>query len=162
MLQAYSYFKAQFEAYIAGNSEEMSGLLFAVVNGFVVVDIHLDSSDIPENIFESINASGRSLSEFDLLRNNIFLRAGVDSNRLYHEYWQHFDDDAFWTPETLSQFLLDFLTAKLGIEIETGDLFTLYDWHYRSTLEMSQGVEHELAELRRHAEVYRKKIERDA
>lgn len=162
MFRAYDYFKAQIVAYIAGNSEKMSGLLSAVVNDFVVIEIHLNSSDRPEKIFESINASGQNLSEFDLLRNNIFLRAGVDSNRLYHEYWQHFDYDAFWTPETLSQFLRAFLTAKLGIEIETSDLFQLYDRHYRSTLRADQDLEHELAELKRHAEIYREKIERDA
>ena len=161
ILRAYDYFKAQIVAYIAGDSKKMSGLLSAVVNDFVVVQIHLDSSDRPEKIFESINASGRNLSEFDLLRNNIFLRAGVDSNRLYHEYW-HFDNDAFWTPETLSQFLQDFLTVKLEIEIETDDLFELYDRHYRSTLKANQDVEHELAELKRHAEIYREKIEHDA
>ncbi|MDE0398950.1 MAG: DUF262 domain-containing protein [Candidatus Poribacteria bacterium] len=160
ILRAYDYFKSQVVAYIAEDSEKMSGLLSAVVNDFVVVQIHLDSSDRPEKIFESINASGRNLSEFGLLRNNIFLRAGVDSNRLYHEYW-HFDDNAFWTPETLSQFLRDFLTAKLGIEIETHDLFNLYNQHYRPNLGANQGVEHELAELRGYAEVYREKLERD-
>ena len=113
MLRAYNYFKSQIVAYIAGDSQKMSGLLSAVVHDFVVIAIYLDLSDRPEKIFESINASGRNLSEFDLLRNNILLRAGVDSNRLYHEYW-HFDYDAFWTPETLSQFLRDFLTANLG------------------------------------------------
>ncbi len=161
MFRAYDYFKAQIVAYIAGDSQKMRRLFYAVVDDFVFVEIHLDSSDRPEKIFESINASGRNLSEFDLLRNNIFLRAGVDSNRLYHEYW-HFDYDAFWTPETLDQFLRDFLTAKLGIEIETDNLFELYDRHYCSTLQASQGVEHELAELKQHAEIYREKIERDA
>ncbi|MDE0325617.1 MAG: DUF262 domain-containing protein [Candidatus Poribacteria bacterium] len=161
ILQAYSYFKSQIVGYIAGDTQKMSGLLSAVVNDFVVIQIHLDSSDKTEKIFESINASGQNLSEFDLLRNNIFLRADVDSNRLYHEYW-HFDDDAFWTPETLSQFLRDFLTAKLGIEIETHDLFNLYNQHYRPNLGANQGVEHELAELKQHAEVYREKIEPDA
>ncbi|MYB96844.1 MAG: DUF262 domain-containing protein, partial [Gammaproteobacteria bacterium] len=161
ILQAYNYFKAQIVAYIAGGRKKMSGLLSAVAHDFVVVEIHLDSSDRPEKIFESINASGRNLSEFGLLRNNIFLRAGVDSNRLYHEYWQHFDDGPLWTPETLSKFLRDFLTAKLGIEIETHDLFNLYNQHYRPNLGANQGVEHELAELRGYAEVYREKLERD-
>ena len=161
ILRAYDYFKAQIVDYIAGESEKMSRLLFTVVNDFVVVQIDLDSSDRPENIFESINASGRNLSEFDLLRNNIFLRAGVDSNKLYHEYW-HFDYDAFWTPETLDQFLRDFLTTKLGMEIEISDLFNVYERHHRSALEAHQDVEHELAELKQHAELYRKKIERDA
>ena len=162
ILHAYTYFKEQIAAYVVGGEEKINGLLSSILNDLVVVQIILDSSDTAENIFASLNTGGRQLSEFDLLRNNIFLRAGVDSNRLFHEYWQHFDDGALWTPETLDQFLHDFLTAKLGIEIETGDLFNVYEQHYRATLEVGQGVEHELAELRRYAAVYLEKIERDA
>ena len=112
-----------------------------------------------EKIFESIKTGARRLSEFDLLRNNIFLRAGPDIDimkGLYDTYWVHFEEDVFWTTEILDQFLRGFLTTKLGIEIDTDDLFNVYDRQYRSTLEADQGIEHELAELKQHAEVYQK------
>ena len=69
--------------YIAGDSEKISGLLSAVINDFVVVQIDLDSSDRPEKIFESINASGRNLSEFDLLRNNALPLIGRRKSNIF-------------------------------------------------------------------------------
>ena len=108
-------------------------------------------------IFETINTSARRISEFEYVRNNIFLRAGVDNReRLWHKYLAHFEKGDFWTPGIYDQFLQDFLTTKLGIDIKTDKLFDVYERQYRSTLEADQGIEHELAELKQHAEVYQK------
>ena len=160
--KAHDYFKAQITAYVAADFKKIEGLLSSIVHDFCVIQISLDESGKPKNIFISRPPRGRSLSEFDLLRNNLFLRAEDDRDRLYHTSWIHFEEDPFWNPEILDQFLHDFLTAKLGIEIETSALFELYDRHRCSSLEANQGIEYELAELKQHAEVYREKIERDA
>ena len=109
-----------------------------------------------EKIFETIEYIGRGLSEFEMLRNNIFLRAGAYGRELYNEYWVHFEEDTFWTLAILDQFLRDFLTTKLKKDIKTDDLFDLYEKQYRSTLEPEQGIEHELAELKQFAEAYQK------
>ena len=165
MLRAYDYFKAQITSYVDGDYEKIDRLLSAILHDFVVVHIILDESDASENIFATLNARGERLSEFDLLRNSIFLRTGAYREELYLSYWVHFEEDPFWTTEILEQFLRDFLTAKLEIDIETDDLFTVYERKYRPTLEADQGlqdVEHELAELSRYAEVYRERIELDA
>jgi hypothetical protein len=55
-----------------------------------------------------------------------------------------------------------FSRYKVGHKIETNSVFEVYERHYRSTLETGQGVEHQLTELKRYAEVYREKIERKA
>ena len=104
---------------MAGDYEKVDRLLSAIFHNFVLAHIILDGSDAPENIFATINASGQRLSEFDLLRNSIFLRTGAYREELYLSYWVHFEEDPFWTTEILEQFLRDFLTAKLGIDIET-------------------------------------------
>jgi len=114
------------------------------------------SIDVSEKIFATISTSGRRLTEFEHVRNNIFLRAAVDSERLYHTYLAHFEEGFFWTTGIYDQFLQDFLTTKLGIDIKTDKLFDVYERQYRSTLEADQGIEHELAELQRHAEAYQK------
>ena len=102
------------------------------------------------------NYIAREPSEFEMLRNYIFLRAGADSKKLYNQYWVPFEENTFWTTGISDQFFRDFLTEKLGIGIKTHDLFEVYDSQYRSTLEAGQGIEHELAELKRHAEDYQR------
>ena len=164
ILEAYDYFNAQITAYVAADSEKIKGLVRSITDDFCVVRISLDT-DTPENIFSSINATGRRFSEFDLLRNNLFLRAGDGTDTLYHMYWHQFDTDPFWNPETLSQFLQDFLKHKLGQGVEINDAFEVYQRHYLPTLAPDQGIlgiEYELSELKQHAEVYRAKVEGDA
>ena len=158
--QAYNYFKAQINAYVARDSDKLEKLLDSFIYNFTVVKIMVNPSDSPETIFTSLNTGGRSLSQFDLLRNDIFLRAGADIEKLYHAYWTCFEDP-FWKSETFDEFLRGFLTAKLGIKIETDNLFNVYVQQYRSTLKAEQSVEQELSELKRHAEIYREKIKHD-
>ena len=103
------------------------------------------------------------MSEFDWLRNDLFLRAGSDPEKLYTKYWSHFETDTFWDDETLVEFLRDFLIAKLGPDcVDTDNLFDVYRNYYSRKLAADQGVENELSELKQHAEVYREKVERDA
>lgn len=160
--KAHDYFKAQITTYVAADFKKIEGLLSSIVHDFVVLQVQLDTSDASENIFASLNTRGQKLSVFDQLRNNLFLRAEDETDRLYYEYWQQFDADPFWNPDTLSQFLRDFLEHKLGPGVETHDAFEIYQKQYLPTLTAGQGIEHELSELKQHAEVYRERIEHDA
>ena len=161
IFQAYDYFKGQALSYVARDRKKMKQLLSAIIYGFTFLES--DLSEPPGKIFETSGPSGRKRSEFDLLRNDLFLRAGSASEKLYAKYWSHFYTDVFWGDETLVQFLRDFLIAKLGPGcVETDNLFDVYRNYYCKTLTANQSVEHEFAELKQHAEVYREMIERDA
>ena len=131
----YNYFKSEIESYVNRDREKMLALFRSILNDFSFVQILLDSGDEPEKIFESLNARAKSLLQFDLLRNNLFLRARIESdrNRLYRDYWQHFES-AYWEEEVtvarkriaLSELFLEhFLRAKLGEEKVT-PLFSVY------------------------------------
>ena len=57
------------------------------------------------------------LDEFDLLRNDLFLRVKNSEQQevLYQEYWCYFDEESFWEEVgRTDEFLKYFLTAKLG------------------------------------------------
>lgn len=132
ILDAYDYFYKLTMDYInqdkdnldEGWKSKLDNLLSTVKAGLKVVQITLDKSDYSEKIFESINATGRKLSEFDYLRNNLFLRARqLDkpeteefiSERLYTDHWKDFEnDESYWEAEKLESFLINFLMAKLG------------------------------------------------
>ena len=156
----YDYFKYEIESYVNRDKDKMLALLRAILNDFGFVEISLDRDDEPEKIFESLNARAKPLLQFDLLRNNLFLRARVedDRDRLYSEYWKHFEGP-YWESEvrvgrskiTLSElFFQHFLTAKLGEE----DITPLYSAYQRSHLIGENSIEHELAEFKRYSVVY--------
>ena len=164
ILEAYRYFKDQIEGYVNSDRTKMLNLFRSILNGFGFVQIEIDSDDQPEKIFESLNARGKSLLQFDLLRNSLFLRARIaeDRDRLYRDHWKHFENP-YWEAEVtvarskiaLSElFFQHFLMAKLGEEKVT-PLFNMYE----RNIVGDEGVEYELSELKRYSETYQEIID---
>ena len=162
ILGAYNYFKNKIRAYVGDDCDfgKIRGLLGSIKSDFVVVQITLDSSDQPEKIFESINATGRMLSEFDYLRNNFFLRAGQfgidERENLYDTYWHFEDDSQYWDVDTLDSFFRAFLMAKWGLNCfseKNTKPFELYQ-KYQQKLTAEQGIEYEFQQLRDYAKSY--------
>ena len=137
VVNAYDYFYEWIRIYTAEEYDyhKLDSLIRIIKNRFHVVQIMLDPSDPSEKIFESINATGRMLSEFDYLRNNLFLRARqldtpkdivdifydgqLDTPKdivdvFYDKYWHFENSYSYWTADRLETFLRTFLLAKLG------------------------------------------------
>ena len=163
ILDAYIYFRCQIEEYVNSDRNKMLSLFRSILNGFGFVQIEIDSDDQPEKIFESLNARGKSLLHFDLLRNSLFLRARIaeDRDRLYRDHWKHFENP-YWEAEVtvarskiaLSElFFQHFLMAKLG-EAKVTPLFNMYE----RNIVGDEGVESELSELKRYSETYQEMI----
>lgn len=154
---AYNFFKTKIYDYVQNDYDKMDILFDSIVNDFGFVQILLDSGDEPEKIFESLNARGKHLLQFDLLRNNLFLRAHHDKDHLYKEYWDHFETP-YWDPEeklgTSSEiFLQHFLMAKLGAERVKPE-FNIYQRQYRRKLENTETIKNEFYELQKYSEIY--------
>ena len=156
--RAYVYFKEKIEEDVNGDYERMKDLLNSFINRFEVAEINLSQEDQSQEIFLSINATGRRLSEFDYLRNYIFLRTKEKEKRdtLYKEHWYKFEKDP-WTTEKLDEFFPVFLIAKLGPKTFHNDikLFDLYQREYQEKLPNDkQNAKYELAQLELYAEAY--------
>ncbi len=161
---AYDYFFREIRDYSGGDQNKLLSIFHAVLNDFGLVQILIDTDDEPELIFESLNGRGKSLLQFDLLRNNLFLKtriSGEDRDSLYRDYWHHFESD-FWEQKkgiarqktNLSElFFQHFLTAKLGSE-SVFPLFNTYQRAYRKTLNENEGSTYELCELHKYSKVY--------
>ena len=122
---------------------------------------NLNLSDQSEKIFESLNSTGRKLSGFEYLRNNLFLRAGElggdsesgdsYSDIFYREYWPFEEDENgfhYWDTDRLDSFLKAFLIAQLGpkfFDEKNMDLFDLYRVYSTS---FAGGIEDEFKQLR--------------
>ncbi len=169
ILDAYDYFYEQIRVYVGETCDykKIDGLISSIKFDFNLVHITFGSSDQPEKIFESLNATGRKLSEFDYLRNNLFLRAaklGEDENGnsysdiYYDKYWHFENDSHYWNADRLDSFFRAFLTAELGPERE-GKTLKAFDRYrnYSKTLTKNQrqSIKYELQQLRHYADSYK-------
>ena len=124
IIDAYKYFHAEIKAFINGDGDKAHALLTAIGEDFGFVEILVEGEDEPGMIFESLNARGKPLLQFDLLRNYLFLRARQDRDELYNTYWRDFETTK-WDNKmkvgrskiALSElFFQHFLMAKLATE----------------------------------------------
>ena len=116
---AYGYFGWKITKRLAEEGpDELLNLYNDLRFQFHVNSANLDNDDDPQQAFGSSNGTGVPLDEFDLLRNDLFLRVKDSETQdvLYNEYWRIFDDNPFWTGSKPDEFLKYFLTAKLGPE----------------------------------------------
>ena len=170
IVTAYGYFGAKIMDYLMDKGpSKLLNLTQTLSYHFHVNHAHLGSKDEAQQIFESINSTGKALDEFDLLRNDLFLRIGdrKEQEELYDKYWRDFDEKPFWE-ETgrVDEFLLYFLTAKLGpMDFSKKRLFhDVYKGQYYANLqskldplnekELEELVKSEFRELSRYAKSY--------
>lgn len=161
IITAYGYFGIEIVTFLR---EGISGKLLELVNylsqNFRVVQVELDSDHDPEKIFQTINDTGRMLTDFDYLRNYLFLRTrkrlrGRPSDRLYDLYWDRFEE---WDTEKLDLFLRTFLEAKLGPTCFKGESKVIKPFDcYRKHIKTVEGSNQDfipLLQLSRYSEFY--------
>ena len=124
----------------------------------VVVDIALSrDQDNPQLIFESMNSTGRELSQADLIRNFILmgLEPGLQT-RLYEAYWRPmevaFGQEAYGTH--FDSFMRHYLTVKTGDIPRLDEVYESFKEHSRSQEVMAAGVEALVKELRAFARYF--------
>lgn len=175
LVEGYLYFSARISEWIAessvecGKSEEDTAftLLQALQQDFCVVEIALSEGDDSQEIFYSLNSQGIPLSQSDLLRSLVFMRAEkekVNRDEIFNEYWSAFETD-FWS-ETIrrggrSYARLDlglryFLMAKTGQMVDARRVNEEYKRWVSAHPPRYPNVREELADFTRHAEVYRR------
>lgn len=156
LAQAYLFFSESLRACVteeegeAARNDRFNALAMAVRESLQLVAIHLEPDDDPQMIFETLNARGQPLLPSDLIRNLVFMQeTGEENNRLYTDYWEHFDndradepdeegEDRFWHIEErqgrlnrqrIDLFIFHYLTMQTGKDIRIGHLFREFrDW----------------------------------
>jgi uncharacterized protein with ParB-like and HNH nuclease domain/predicted transport protein len=116
-----------FEKWIEKGKVELTTLCKGLAK-LVVVDIALTrDQDNPQLIFESMNSTGKELSQADLIRNYILM--GLDpvlQTRLYEDFWRpmevDFGQEAYGTH--FDAFMRHYLTVKTG---EIPNINAVYD-----------------------------------
>ena len=142
---------ALFEKLIAERSADLA----AVCNGLakvVVVDIALSrEQDNPQLIFESMNSTGRELSQADLIRN--FILMGLEprlQTRLYEDYWRPmevaFGQEAYGAH--FDGFMRHYLTVKTGEIPNLREVYEGFKTYARSPAVAAPGVEALVRDIR--------------
>jgi len=124
----------------------------------VVVDIALSrDQDNPQLIFESMNSTGKELSQADLIRN--FILMGLEptlQTRLYEEYWrpmeQDFGQEAYGTQ--FDSFMRHYLTVCTGDIPREREVYEAFKDYSRTTPVRDAGIEALVKEIRAFARYF--------
>ena len=117
IIKCYEFFYERIEDFIKqhGQIDE----IYAGIFKLSLVSISLDKdSDNPQMIFESMNSTGKDLSQTDLLRNYLLMDLTPEKQtRLYKTYWKPmeelFSEDIYKNDvNKFDYFIRDFLTLK--------------------------------------------------
>ncbi|MEA3285278.1 MAG: DUF262 domain-containing protein [Synergistota bacterium] len=121
----------------------------------MVVDVELDRNyDNPQLIFESMNSTGKELSQADLIRNFVLmgLENGVQTE-LYRKYWRPME--LSFGQETYSQFFDDFMryyiTLMVGKTPNKDAVYETFKKYSRSDGMVTSGIETLLSDIRRYS-----------
>jgi hypothetical protein len=173
LVEAYLYFSTVIAKWVhesataSGKTEEETAfsLLQALQQDFCVVEIALAEGDDSQEIFYSLNSQGRPLSQSDLLRSLIFMRAEkekVDRDALFAEYWGRFETP-FWSTEIrrggrsysrLDLALRFFLMAKTGALVDARRVNEEYRRWIPTQSKRYPTVREELSDFARYGERY--------
>ena len=145
-----------FESLIA----DCKGDFVAVCRGLaklMVVDIALNrDQDNPQLIFESMNSTGRELSQADLIRN--FILMGLDpvlQTTLYEQFWRpmevDFGQEAYGTH--FDGFMRHYLTMKTGEIPNVREVYEAFKAHARPVIAQA-GVEALVKDIRAFARYF--------
>lgn len=85
---AYRFFFAKINALREAGELQSETLATTIGDRLSLVFVTVSEGERPHKIFESINATGVSLTQSDLLRNYLFMALGERSNYVYTQYWR--------------------------------------------------------------------------
>lgn len=123
-----------------------------------LVEVALDRAhDNPQLIFESMNSTGRELSQADLIRNFILmgLEPEIQTN-LYNDYWRpmevNFGQEAYGAQ--FDSFMRHYLTYKTGSIPNVSAVYEAFKTYFRTPDIQRAGVENVVKDLNTFADYY--------
>ncbi|EJB77867.1 hypothetical protein HPHPA27_0502 [Helicobacter pylori Hp A-27] len=104
-----------FEKWISENTDKLE-TIFKGLDKLMVVEISLErGKDNPQLIFESMNSTGKDLTQTDLIRNYILMGLEPEKQKIfYKKYWRAMEEDFKQNEKLFNQFVRHYLTIKTG------------------------------------------------
>ncbi len=103
-----------FEEWVS-NTDKLE-TIFKGLDKLMVVEISLEGDkDNPQLIFESMNSTGKDLTETDLIRNYILIGLKPKEQKIFYEkYWRTMEEDFKQNEKLFDRFVRHYLTIKTG------------------------------------------------
>lgn len=121
----------------------------------MIVDISLDRErDNPQLIFESMNSTGKELSQADLIRNYILMgQEPTVQKNLYEQYWRPmelaFGQQAY--SDYFDNFMRHFLTVKTREIPKVNEVYEAFKQYSMRSSIANQDIEHLVKEIKNYA-----------
>ena len=146
-----------FKGWLAGFGGDLAVICKGLAK-LMVVDVALtQGQDDPQLIFESMNSTGRELSQADLIRNSVLM--GLEPKlqaKLYEQFWRpmelDFGQEAYGTH--FDGFMRHFLTMRTGEIPNMNAVYEAFKAYARSPAVSQGGTEAMVREVRDHARYY--------
>jgi uncharacterized protein with ParB-like and HNH nuclease domain/predicted transport protein len=148
---------AFFEDKIAGLNGDLTPLCEGLAK-LMVVDISLTrDQDNPQLIFESMNSTGRELSQADLIRNFVLMGLEPDhQSRIYEDHWHpievSFPQDGYGAH--FDTFMRHYLTLRTGEIPNLRDVYTAFKEYAREPKVAEVGVDALVRDIQAFAQYY--------
>lgn len=142
----FEFFNSQIDK-LGGNLETLCRGL----SKLVIVDIALSrDQDNPQLIFESMNSTGKALSQADLIRNYVLMgQEPNEQTRLYQEHWRPmemaFGQEGYGT--YFDSFMRHYLTVKTGEIPRIDEVYEAFKQHSHRPDVASAGVASLVADI---------------
>ncbi|MDQ2651908.1 MAG: DUF262 and DUF1524 domain-containing protein [Chloroflexota bacterium] len=149
----YAYFRQQ----IALLGDDLAPLCQGLAK-LLVVEIALSRDhDNPQLIFESMNSTGRELTQADLIRNYVLMGLEPElQSRLYERHWRQmeleFGQEAYG--EYFDDFVRHYLTLKTGEIPNINAVYDAFKAFTRRTDVAAAGIDTLVADLRKYASYF--------
>ncbi len=128
IMKNYGYFQKWIEDY----AENLEFLCKGIAK-LIVVDIALSrNQDNPQLIFESMNSTGKELTQADLIRNYILMGLDItQQTKLYENYWRPMEIDFGQEAYSLNfdGFMRHYLTVKTGKIPKISEVYEAFKEH---------------------------------
>ncbi|GAA7295257.1 hypothetical protein HpBGD101_14130 [Helicobacter pylori] len=102
-----------FKEWIRKNTDKLE-TIFKGLDKLMVVEISLErGKDNPQLIFESMNSTGKDLTQTDLIRNYILMGLEPEKQEcFYNKYWRAMEEDFKQNEKLFDKFVRHYLTIK--------------------------------------------------
>lgn len=146
-----------FEKWISASQDEFEAICKGLAK-LVIVDISLNrDQDNPQLIFESLNSTGKELSQADLIRNYILMDLEPQlQTKLYDNYWRpmevDFGQEAY--AAYFDSFMRHYLTVKTWEIPNIREVYEAFKLYSRTPDILNCGVESLVADIRTYAHYF--------
>ncbi|ABK77749.1 conserved hypothetical protein [Cenarchaeum symbiosum A] len=155
IMSAHKFFMSSLD----GEKVDLDKILLGI-RGLVVAFTEVEyGEDNVQEIFESLNTTGKELSNSDLIRNYMLMNLNIDEQTKLHDpYWRKIESVFSDNPIKFDDFIYNFLlfkTYQKGKIYGKKKTYDKFKEHVRDQMEHGMGKKDILADMDKHAEYYK-------